>query len=65
MNRPQMPTPGLPLRNLCSRAITGGSIALIALLAVPAALLLGMIYLIWALSDSLTARLDRNARSGL
>ena len=40
MNRPQMPTPGLSLRNLCSRAITGGSIALIALLAVPAALLL-------------------------
>ncbi len=59
MNRPQLSAPGLSLRTLCSRAITGGSIVLIALLAVPAALLFGLIYLVWTVSDALTARLDR------
>ena len=59
MNRPRLPAPGLSLRNLCSRAITGGSLTLIALLAVPAAILFGLIYLVWTVSDTLTARIER------
>ena len=61
MNRPQLPAPKRTARSLLSRCITGGSLALIAVLAVPAAVLFGLIYLVWAVSDALTGRLDREA----
>ena len=35
-----------------------GSLALIAVLAIPAALLVGLIYLVWTVSDAVTGRLE-------
>ena len=61
MNRPQLPAPKRTVRGMLSRCITGGSLALIAVLAVPAALLFGLIYLVWTVSDAVTGRLERRA----
>ena len=41
MNRPQLPAPKCRVRSVLSKCITGGSLALIAVLAIPAALLVG------------------------
>ena len=40
------------------KCITGGSLALIAVLAIPAAVLFGLIYLVWTVSDAVTGRLE-------
>lgn len=56
MNRPQLPAPKCRVRSVLSKCITGGSLALIAVLAIPAALLL--IYLVWTVSDAVTGRLE-------
>ena len=47
MNRPQLPAPKCHVRSVLSKCITGGSLALIAVLAIPAAVLFGLIYLVW------------------
>ena len=59
MNRPQLPAPKRTVRGMLSKCITGGSIAVIALLAIPAAVLFGLIYLVWTVSDAVTGRLER------
>ena len=59
MNRPQLPAPRCTARGMLSKCITGGSLALIAVLAIPAALLVGLIYLVWTVSDAVTGRLER------
>ena len=59
MNRPQLPAPKCTARGILSKCITGGSIAVIALLAIPAAVLFGLIYLVWTVSDAVTGRLER------
>ncbi len=59
MNRPQLPAPKRTVRGMLSKCITGGSLALIAVLAIPAALLFGLIYLVWTVSDAVTGRLER------
>ena len=59
MNRPQLPAPKCTARGMLSKCITGGSIAVIALLAIPAAVLFGLIYLVWTVSDAVTGRLER------
>lgn len=61
MNRPQLPAPKRTARGMLSKGITGVSVAVIAVLAVPAAALFGLIYAVWTLSDALSARLDRKA----
>ena len=43
---------------MLSKCITGGSLALIAVLAIPAAVLFGLIYLVWTVSDAVTGRLE-------
>ena len=58
MNRPQLPAPRCTARGMLSKCITGGSLALIAVLAIPAALLVGLICLIWTVSDAVTGRLE-------
>ena len=58
MNRPQLPAPRCTARGILSKCITGGSLALIAVLAIPAALLVGLICLIWTVSDAVTGRLE-------
>ena len=59
MNRPQLPAPRCTARGMLSKCITGGSLALIAVLAIPAAVLFGLIYLVWTVSDAVTGRLER------
>ena len=61
MNRPQLPAPRCTARGVLSKCITGGSLALIAVLAIPAALLVGLIYLVWTVSDAVTGRLEHRA----
>ena len=61
MNRPQLPAPKRTARGMLSKGITGVSVAVIAVLAVPAAALFVLIYAVWTLSDALSARLDRKA----
>ena len=58
MNRPQLPAPKCRVRSVLPQCITGGSLALIAVLAIPAALLVGLIYLVWTVSDAVTGRLE-------
>lgn len=58
MNRPQLPALKCRVRSVLSKCITGGSLALIAVLAIPAALLVGLIYLVWTVSDAVTGRLE-------
>ena len=60
MNRPQLPAPRGTARGILSKCITGGSLALIAVLAIPAALLVGLIYLVWTVSDAVTGRLEHH-----
>ena len=59
MNRPQLPAPKCRVRSVLSKCITGGSLALIAVLAIPAAVLLGLIAGVWTLTDKLTALLEK------
>ena len=58
MNRPQLPAPKCRVRSVLFKCITGGSLALIAVLAIPAALLVGLICLVWTVSDAVTGRLE-------
>ena len=58
MNRPQLPAPRCTARGMLSKCITGGSLALIAVLATPAALLVVLICLVWTVSDAVTGRLE-------
>ena len=62
MNRPRLLAPRRSARDRLSAAITAVSLCAILVLAIPAGLLLGLIYLIWTASDALTDRLNRNMR---
>ena len=59
MNRPQLPAPKCRVRSVLSKCITGCSLGLVGVLVFPAAVLVGLIYLVWTVSDAVTGRLER------